>query len=71
MTLLVLTHGLELLGCGSARYDAIDMEVVVVEPVHQFFRRNPTGTAGDRGLRFDSARPSLHTGAGLLIDAVG
>lgn len=66
MTLLELTHGLELFGCRSARYDAIGVKVVVVEPVHQFFRWNPTGTAGDRGLRFDSAPLSLHTGTGLL-----
>ena len=66
MTLLLSTHGLELLGCGSARYNAIGVKVAAVEPVHQLFSRNPTGTSGDRGLRFDSAPQSLHTGTGLL-----
>ena len=44
----------------------VGVKIAVVQPVHQFFRWNPTGTAGDRGLRFDSAPLSLHTGTGLL-----
>ena len=42
------------------------VKVAIVEPVYQSFRRTPTGTAGDRGLRFNSAPKTLHTGAGLL-----